>query len=363
LSATGGDNPFLRPRRATRRLSIKGLEFGSQAPVRVEGMAKTPTTDVDATVEQISGLQAVGCELVRVAVPTVQDARAIASIRPRIGIPLMADVHFSAAIALEAIQAGSDSIRLNPGTIRHKEAALDVASAARERSIPIRVGVNSGSMQAKVTTPRDLPSAMADEALEFCELLEQGGVDDIIVSAKASDTLTTVEACRALAARCDYPLHLGVTATGPRLQAAVRSAIGIGTLLAEGIGDTTRVSMTAPPHEEVVVAWLILEALGIRRRGPELISCPTCGRCLIDLPSLVEEVQQALADVTEHLKVAVMGCIVNGPGEASDADVGVAGGSGFGFIFKDGKKLRKVPESRLAQELLKEVRAICNTRA
>jgi len=352
-------NPFLQPRRAARRLAVAGLEIGDHAPVRVEGMTKTHTTDIEPTVEQIHHLQALGCELVRVAVPTERDARAIASIRSEIDMPLMADIHFSTTLALKAIEAGADSIRLNPGTIRGRKGALDVASAARERGIPIRVGVNSGSMRAEATAREQLPAAMADEALGFCRLLEKGGVSDIIVSVKASDALTTVEAYRVIAARSDYPIHLGVTATGPRLQAVVRSSIGIGTLLAQGIGDTLRVSMTAPPEEEIVVGWLILEALGIRRRGPELISCPTCGRCEIDLPSLVEEVQLGLAGVTEPLKIAVMGCVVNGPGEAAEAQVGVAGGAGFGFIFKNGKKFRKVPEAHLAEELLKEVRAIC----
>ncbi len=360
MPKVSAENPFLAPRRPTRSLDISGLGMGSSFPIRIEGMAKTATAEVDATVDQIRRMEQASCELVRVAAPTVREARAIRFIRPRVSVPVMADIHFSTALALEAIEAGADSIRLNPGTIHNVDAVPDVAAAAADRGLVLRVGVNSGSLRAEVKTPAELPTAMAEEALAFCELLERHGFHDIMVSVKTSDVLTTIEAYRLVSARSDYPLHLGVTATGPMLQAAVRSALGIGVLLMEGIGDTVRVSMTAPPEQEVAVAWLILEALGIRRRGVELISCPTCGRCQIDLPALLARVEKALSGISAPLKVAVMGCVVNGPGEAAEADVGVAGGKRSGFIFRKGTRLRRVPEAALAEELLKEVRSLAN---
>jgi len=354
-------------RRKSRVVHKGSVPIGGDAPIAVQSMTTTHTDDVEATVEQIHALEALGCEIIRVAVPHGAAAEAIAAIRPRIHIPLIADIHFSHRLALAAIEAGADGIRINPGNLKKKEHVEAVVAKAAEHHIPIRIGVNSGSVRPReqlqvAPDERELVPLMVEQGLAYAEWFERLGFRDIVLSVKASDPLSTVEAYRAVAAACDYPLHLGVTAAGPPEIGIIKSAIALGILLAEGIGDTVRVSLTGPPHPEVTAAYEILAALGLRgRRRPEIISCPTCGRCEIDLVGLVREVTEALRDAPPTLRVAVMGCVVNGPGEARDADIGVAGAKGFGYIFRRGELVRKVPADRLAAELLAEIRKLGNT--
>ena len=324
-------------------------------------MTNTRTDDIAATVGQIHELEALGCEIIRVAVPDRAAAQAIAAIRREIRVPLVADIHFSHRLALAAIEAGADAIRINPGNLRNTEHVRQVVLAALERRIPIRIGVNSGSIRPRdglqvAEGEQDLVGLMVAETLGYVRQFEDWGFSDIVLSLKASDVLSTVEAYRAVAARCDCPLHLGVTAAGPPATGTIKSAVALGILLNEGIGDTIRVSLTGPPHREVEVAYDILASLGLReRRHPEIVSCPTCGRCEIDLAALVEQVEVALRGAPPSLTVAVMGCVVNGPGEAADADIGVAGGKGIGYIFRKGKLIREVPAGRLAEELPAEI--------
>ncbi len=348
-------------RRNTRAVRKGGVQVGGGAPVSVQSMTKTHTEDVAATVRQIRELEDLGCEIIRVAVPTPKAAAAIASIKKEIRIPLVADIHFDHNLALEAIRSGADCIRINPGNMRSREDVEAVVRAAKDAGISIRVGVNSGSVRPRdgsETGNNDLVTLMVETGLRHCELIESLGFRDLVVSLKASDVMSTIEANRAFAAKCDIPLHLGVTEAGALESAVVKSAVGIGTLLAEGIGDTIRVSLTGPPHDEVRIGHDILRAAGLEHSGVDIISCPTCGRCEIDIAGLVAEVRRRMPRVDAPLKVAVMGCVVNGPGEAAEADVGVAGGKGFGFIFRAGQKLRKVPEARLAEELLREIEAM-----
>ena len=354
-------------RRKARLVHKGSVPIGGDAPIAVQSMTTTHTDDVEATVRQIHELEALGCEIIRVAVPDRAAAEAIAAIRPRIHVPLVADIHFSHRLALAAIEAGADAIRINPGNLKKKEHVEAVVAKAAERRIPIRIGVNSGSVRPRdklqvVEDDRELVPLMVEQALAYAQWFEGLGFRDIVLSVKASDPMATVEAYRAVAAACDYPLHLGVTAAGPPEVGIVKSAVALGILLAEGIGDTVRVSLTGPPHREVEVAWEILTALGLReRRRPEIISCPTCGRCEFDLVGLVRQVAEALRHAPPTLRVAVMGCVVNGPGEARDADIGVAGGKAFGYIFRRGELLRKVPADRLGAELLAEIRKLGDT--
>jgi (E)-4-hydroxy-3-methylbut-2-enyl-diphosphate synthase len=351
--------PIVATRKPTRQISIAGIKIGGDAPIAVQSMTNTFTHDVKATVAQIRRLEAVGCELVRVAVPDQPAALAISSIKEQISIPLIADIHFDYRLALSAMEAGADALRINPGNIGAARKVEAVAKEARARGIPIRVGVNAGSLEKKLLKKYGgaTPQAMVESALRNIDLLRSFDFHAIKVSIKASDVLRTVEAYRLLSSQTDLPLHLGVTEAGSLYSGTVKSALGIGILLAEGIGDTIRVSLTRDPVDEVRVGYEILKALKIRQRGPDIVSCPTCGRCDIDLVGLVERVESTLLASTTPVQLAIMGCVVNGPGEAREADIGIAGGKGHGVLFKKGKVVRKVKEQDLAAVLLKEVEA------
>jgi len=342
----------------TKRIRIGSVDVGGGAPVSVQSMTNTDTRDVAATVAQIERLEMAGCEIVRVAVPDQEAADRLGAIKSRIRLPLVADIHFDHRLALAALDQGVDGLRLNPGNIGGPEAVRAVAAEALARQAPIRVGVNAGSLEKGLLEAHggSVPQAMVASARREIALLEEAGFDLIKVSLKSSSVLETVAAYRLMAETCPYPLHLGVTEAGTLIAGTVKSALGIGMLLAEGIGDTFRVSLTRDPVEEVRVAYEILRAVDLRHRGPEIISCPTCGRCEIDLFGLVEAVEAGLAGMTEPIKVAVMGCVVNGPGEAKAARVGVAGGRGQGILFRRGQLVRKVPEGELAGVLIDEVR-------
>ena len=339
----------------TRTINVGGVPVGGGAPVSIQSMTNTPTHDVDATLSQIRALAAAGCDIVRVAVPDLASAQAVGVLKMGSPVPLVADIHFDYRLSLEAAEQGIDKIRINPGNIGAPDRVEAVAKACRERGIPIRVGVNGGSLEknllAKYGGPT--PEAMVESALGHIQLLEQYGFEDICVSLKASSVPVTMNACRLMAERYDYPLHLGVTEAGTQEIGELKAAAGIGGLLALGIGDTLRVSLTADPVEEVYAARRILKAIGLRREGPELISCPTCGRTQIDLIPMARQVEELLKGVDKPITVAVMGCVVNGPGEARHADVGLAGGRGEGVLFKHGEIVAKVPEAELVPGLMK----------
>jgi (E)-4-hydroxy-3-methylbut-2-enyl-diphosphate synthase len=344
-------------RRKTRQISIGSIKVGGGAPISVQSMTKTDTRDILKTVRQIRRLEEVGCEMVRVAVVDEEAARAITEIKKRIRIPLIADIHFHPRLALRAIESGADSLRINPGNIGGRERLKSIVTEAKERSVPIRIGVNSGSLEKEFLKRFGgaTPEAMVSSALRTIEWMEDLGFHLIKVSLKASDVLRTLEAYRLFSERSDYPLHLGVTEAGKGSGAIVKSSIGIGLLLREGIGDTLRVSMTGDPVEEVRVGYEILRALNIRKRGVEIISCPTCGRCEVDLTHLVQKVERGVKEIAIPLTVAIMGCVVNGPGEAKEADIGIAGGKGGGVLFKKGKVVRKLKEKDFVSVLLKEI--------
>ncbi|MBI4961913.1 MAG: flavodoxin-dependent (E)-4-hydroxy-3-methylbut-2-enyl-diphosphate synthase [Desulfomonile tiedjei] len=346
------------PRQKTRRIHIGDVPIGDGAPVSVQSMTSTDTRDVAATVRQIRRLERVGCEIIRVGVPDQQAALALGSIKKRIKLPLVADIHFDHRLALEAIKQGVDGLRLNPGNIGSSEKVREVTKAASERGVPIRIGVNSGSLEKRLLQKYSgaTPAAMVESALGHVALLEKESFHQIKISLKASDVMRTVEAYRTLAHRVDYPLHVGITEAGTLLPGAVKSALGIGLLLAEGIGDTIRVSLTARPEEEIRAAFAILRSLGLRHRGVDLVSCPTCSRTEIDLIGLARKVEKALDRIRTPLKVAVMGCVVNGPGEAREADIGIAGGKGRGIIFKEGKSIGTYDEQDLLPAFLDEIR-------
>jgi (E)-4-hydroxy-3-methylbut-2-enyl-diphosphate synthase len=349
-------------RRLTRSINIGGVQIGGGAPVVVQSMTKTPTKDVAATVRQIDRLMDAGCEIVRLAVPDMDAANALTRIKSQVALPLIADIHFDYRIALAAIDRGIDGLRLNPGNIGGKREIQQIVAAASARAIPIRIGVNAGSLERDILKKygHPTPEAMVESALNHVRILEDLGFDYIKISLKSSDVSQTVLAYRLLSAKVDYPLHVGVTEAGTLVSGTVKNSLGIGLLLSEGIGDTIRVSLTHDPVDEVKVAYEILKALGLRERGLEIISCPTCGRCEIDLVGLAEEVENALSRITTPLKVAIMGCVVNGPGEAREADIGIAGGRGQGTLFKKGKVIRKVAESELARVLIKEVKRMAD---
>ena len=346
-------------RHQTRQITVRGLAIGGGAPVVVQSMTNTKTADVDSTLAQISRLEQAGCQMVRLAVPDMEAAQALAQIRRRTDMALVADIHFDYRLALASVQAGVDKIRLNPGNIGGADRVCQVAMACKERGIPIRIGVNSGSVEKDLLQqyggPR--PQALVG-ALRHVALLEQEGFFDIAVSIKASNVPDMVQANRLLAQRCGYAIHLGVTEAGTPASGIVKSAVGIGALLLDGIGDTIRVSLTADPAEEVPAAFRILQACGLRPDAPELVSCPTCGRTSIDLISLANRVEQAISKRSLPVKVAVMGCVVNGPGEAREADVGIAGGRGEGVLFSKGRILKKVPEQELFDALMQELDAM-----
>lgn len=344
-------------RRSTRPVQVGPLTIGGNFPIVVQSMNNTDSRDVAASLRQIEQLAEAGCELTRLAIPDLQAAEALAAIRRRSPLAIVADIHFDYRLALAAIKAGADKIRINPGNIGGPERVRQVAEAARDRRIPIRVGVNSGSLSREVIDRFGgvNAAAMVASALEAVAMLERWNFAEIVISIKASDPALTIATYRLLADQTAYPLHVGVTEAGTWHEGVIRSAVGIGTLLAEGIGDTLRVSLTADPVEEIQAAYSILKALGLRRRGPELISCPTCGRTSVDLIRIAGEVEQRLKTIQAPLKVAVMGCVVNGPGEARHADVGLAGGKGEFLIFAHGEILRKVSEAEAVDALMAEV--------
>jgi (E)-4-hydroxy-3-methylbut-2-enyl-diphosphate synthase len=346
--------------RKSRVVKIGNVAVGGDNPVVVQSMTTTDTRDVEATVKQAKALENAGCEIVRVAVIDEEAAAAIAHIKRDINLPLIADIHFDYKLALKSIAAGADGLRINPGNIGEADRVRAVVNVCREKRVPIRIGVNGGSLDKRLLAKYGEPcaEAMVESAMNNVKLLEDLDFHDIKISLKASSVMRTVAAYRMIAGRVDYPLHVGVTEAGTKDRALIKSALGIGMLLYEGIGDTVRVSLTSNPVDEVWAAYEILRSLGLRNRGVELISCPTCGRCEIDLIGTADEVDRRLRSVKKPLKVAVMGCIVNGPGEAREADVGIAGGRGFGLLFKAGKIIRKVPEKDLVNELMDEIRKL-----
>ena len=341
----------------TKQILVGGVPVGGGAPVSIQSMCSTKTDDVPATVDQIHRLEAAGCEIVRVAVPDMAAARAVGTIRSRIHIPLVADIHFDYKLALECAAQGIDKIRINPGNIGGEDRVKAVADACRAGRIPIRIGVNGGSLEKELLEKYGgvTPEALAESALGHAALLERFGFTDICISVKCSSVPVTIGAYRLLSARRPYPLHLGVTEAGTPDMGMVKSAMGIGGLLCLGIGDTLRVTLTADPVEEIHAAKKILLAAGLRQEGPNIIACPTCGRTNIDLIPIAREVERRLAGCTKPITVAVMGCAVNGPGEASAADVGIAGGNGEGLLFRKGEILRKVPQDKLIDALMEEI--------
>ena len=347
-------------RRQSKPIRVGTVTIGGNAPVIVQSMAKTDTRDIQATVTQIKELTDCGCEIVRIAVPDFEAAQAISSIKKNVSIPIIADIHFDYRLALEASKAGANGLRLNPGNIRNPEQVAKVVQAAKQRQIPIRLGINAGSLPPASKPCTSISEHMVNAALEQINLLESLDFDLIKVSLKAFDVPTTIEAYRAIASKIPYPLHLGITEAGLPRAGAVRSAVGIGILLHEGIGDTIRVSLSAHPCEEVNTAYEILRCLDLRQHGPTLISCPSCGRAEVDIISLAESVDKNLKEISKPIKVAVMGCVVNGPGEAKDADVGIACGKGKGAIFKKGKVMNTVAEKDFLEALMAEVKSLLN---
>jgi len=347
-------------RRKTRQICLGSVKIGGGAPISVQSMTKTDTRDVRKTIRQIRLLEEAGCEIIRVAVVDEEAARAISRIKKKIGIPLIADIHFHPRLALMAMESGADGLRINPGNIGGKDRLKPIVEEARNRSLPIRIGVNSGSLEKDLLKKFGgaTPEAMVSSALRTIEWMEALDFQLIKISLKASDVLRTVEAYRLFSKKSDYPLHLGITEAGKGSGAIVKSAIGIGLLLSEGIGDTLRVSLTADPVEEVRTGYAILRALDIRKRGVDIISCPTCGRCEIDLTHLVERVERNVQKIAIPLTIAIMGCVVNGPGEAKEADIGIAGGKGAGVLFKKGKVVRKLKEKDFVRVLLSEILAM-----
>ncbi len=345
-------------RKETKKVMIGDVGVGGNEPVRVQSMTNTDTRDIEETVTQIKRLEKVGCEIARVAVPDMKAAEAIAEIKKQIKIPLVADIHFSADLALEAIRQGVDKIRINPGNVKPIERIKEVVIACKEKKIPIRVGVNAGSLEEDILQQYGnvaTAKGMVQSALRHITILEELGFEDILISLKASDIERTIEAYKELSEKVDYPLHVGVTEAGTKFRGTVMSSIGIGALLYAGIGDTIRVSLTDDPVEEIPVAWEILSALDLRHRKPTVTSCPTCGRTEIDLLKLTKEVEALVENFPEKLHIAVMGCIVNGPGEAKEADIAVIGGKGVGLICRKGEIIKKVDEKDLLTEFKKEL--------
>ncbi len=352
-------------RRKTRHVQVGKVKIGGDAPITVQSMTKTDTRDVHATVDQIWALEAAGCDIVRVAVPVREAAETLGEIKKRIRIPLIADIHFNYKLALMALEQGVDGLRLNPGNIGARWCVEEVIKATSERKIPIRIGVNAGSLEKDLLKKFDGPTAegMVESALRHIRILEELGYNEIKVSLKASDPLMMIEAYRMLADKVDYPFHLGVTEAGTPTMGTIKSSVGLGTLLAEGIGDTIRVSLAADPVEEVRVGTEILKSLGLRKEGLTFVACPSCGRADIDLVALAKEVEQRMMPFSnKNIHVAVMGCEVNGPGEARAADIGVAGGKGIGLIFKKGEVIRKVPEAQIVKALMEEVEKLVSER-
>lgn len=344
-------------RKKTRKLLVGDVAVGGGSPISVQSMTKTDTRDIKATVRQVRSLAKAGCEIIRIAVPDMEAAEALGGIRKSVPIPVIADIHFDWRLALEAVRQGVDGLRINPGNIGAKWKVAEVVSAAKDRGLPIRIGVNAGSLGKKLLAKYGHPSAEAlvESAEEHIDILEGLGFRDIKVSLKASNVPATVSAYQLFSKRSSYPLHIGISEAGPSFTGIIKSSVGIGILLSLGIGDTVRVSLSADPVEEVRVAYEILKSLGLREKGATIISCPTCGRCEIDIRGMAAKVEERLRDFDRPITVAVMGCVVNGPGEAREADVGIAGGKGSGLLFKKGKIIKKVTEKELLKELFREI--------
>jgi len=345
-------------RRLSKPIQIGGVTVGGGAPVSVQSMTKTDTRDVRATIEQIKELEECGCEIIRCAVPDMEAAQALAAIKKGIRIPLVADIHFDYRLALAALESGVDALRLNPGNIAAPDKVRAVVRSAKSRGVPIRIGVNFGSLPKDLDPELTIPQQMVEAALRHIRILENLDFDLIKVSLKAFDVPTTIQAYREIADKIPYPLHIGITEAGIPRQGVIRSAVGIGILLNEGFGDTVRVSLTSHPREEVYVAYEILKSLHLREHGSSLVSCPTCGRAEVDVVDLANRVEQYLEKIKKPIKVAVMGCVVNGPGEAKDADIGVACGKGQAVLFKKGQPVRTLKEEEIYSELIKEIETL-----
>jgi (E)-4-hydroxy-3-methylbut-2-enyl-diphosphate synthase len=348
-------------RKKTKKINLGGVPIGGDAPIAVQSMTNTNTSDVNATVAQVQELEEIGCEIIRVAVPDQEAVDAIDEIIKRINLPLIADIHFHYQLAIDAMKHGVAGIRINPGNIA-REKIREIIKVAKERDVVIRIGVNAGSLQKDLVLEYGgvTAEALVASALKNIELFEEEGFQNLKLSLKSSDVPIMIEAYRLIAEKTDYPLHLGVTEAGTLVDAAIKSALGIGTLLYQGIGDTIRVSVTGNPALEIPIAYGILRSLKIRQVGPEIVSCPTCGRCQIDLLGLTGKIEKALAGRKEYVKVALMGCVVNGPGEAADADIGIAGGKGFGMMFKKGVAYKRVDEKDFVPVLLEEIKSLDN---
>lgn len=347
-------------KKLTKQIMVGNVKLGGDAPVVIQSMTNTDTRDAKKTLDQIRSLYNAGCEIIRCAVIDMEAAKALKEITTYSPVPVVADIHFDYKLALEAIDNGVSALRINPGNIGSKERIQKVVSKAKEKNIPIRIGVNSGSLEKDILEKYKVPNAEAlvSSALRHIKILEDEDFFDIVVSIKSSNVKTMIEAYRLISEKVDYPLHLGVTESGTIFKGTIKSSVGIGTLLAEGIGDTIRVSLTSDPIEEIKVAKEILKSLGLRKEGLEFVSCPTCGRTEINLIKIANEVEKRLEKVNKNIKVAVMGCIVNGPGEAREADIGIAGGKGVGIIFKKGQIIKRVKEEDLVEELMKEIESL-----
>jgi len=348
---------FTEARRKTRTIYVGKVPVGGGNPVVVQSMTKTYTTDVKSTVRQIKSLETYGCEVIRLAVPNMEAAKVLGTIKKSINIPMIADIHFDWRLALEAVRQGVHGLRINPGNIGTRWKVKEVVIAAKDGGIPVRVGVNAGSLERELLKKygHPEPEALVESAGKNIQILEEMDFRNIKVSLKGSDVPTTVKAYRLFSEKYTYPLHIGISEAGPPSTGIIKSSVGCGILLSEGIGDTIRVSLTAEPEEEVRVAYEILKSLSLRKKGVEIISCPTCGRCGIDLRRLVTEVEHRLREIDKPMKIAVMGCVVNGPGEAREADLGIAGGKGLGILFKKGKIIKKIKEELLLDELIDEI--------
>ena len=344
-------------RRSTKSVTMGNVEIGGKAPISVQSMTNTDTRNVEKTVEQIELLEEAGCELIRVAIPDYEAATKVDQIREEINIPLIADIHFDHKLALEVLDRGIDGLRINPGNIGGEDNVKEVAKKALANNVPIRVGVNGGSLEEELLEKYGHPTAqaMVESALKHIRLLEKFGFTDIIISLKASDVPMTLKAYQLMAQEVDYPFHVGITEAGTVKSGTIKSAVGIGSILAQGLGDTIRVSLTGDPVEEIQVAYEILKSLNLREKGIKIVSCPTCGRCEIDLVKIANQVEKRISDVDKPIQVAIMGCVVNGPGEAKEADIGIAGGKDVGLIFKDGETLKKVAADELVTELVNEI--------
>lgn len=344
-------------RKQKRVVNIGGVKIGGDNPIAIQSMCNTDTRDVRSTVNQIFELEAAGCEIIRVAVPDMEAAKAVKEIRKQIHIPLVVDIHFDYRLALECMKNGADKVRINPGNIGSEDRVKQVVEMAKERQIPIRIGVNGGSLEKNLLQKYGgvTADALVESAMGHVEILDRLNFNDVVVSIKISDVPKMLDAYRKFNKISDIPLHIGVTESGTLKSGTIKSSVGIGALLAEGIGDTMRVSLTANPVEEIYTAYDIQKVLGLRKTGVEIVSCPTCGRTQIDLIPIAKEVERRVANIDKPIKIAVMGCVVNGPGEAREADIGIAGGKGEGLIFKKGEILRKVPENLIIDELMKEI--------